>query len=99
MVMIPVTLASSIRHFGISSTAWAGATGNMRIPFSMHTSGRFPFAVKIQRASVISAFSFTFLGYHCYHRELGHKLPFSSSNLIMAGSWGGYSDCIYSMEV
>lgn len=46
-------------------------------------------------------FFLLFLGYHGYHRELGYRLffyLFPISNLIMAGSWGGYLICIYSME-
>ena len=38
-----------------------------------------------------SDFSVFVLGYHSYHRELGYRLfLFLFSNLIMAGSWGGY---------
>jgi len=37
-----------------------------------------------------SAFSVFVLGYHSYHRELGWLFLFPFSNLIMAGSWGGY---------
>jgi hypothetical protein len=54
----------------------------------MNFSGRFSFVGKDLRAIVI--FFILFLGYHCYHRELGRKsFPFIP-NLIMAGSWGGY---------
>jgi hypothetical protein len=103
MVVIPVTLASPNGISAFPHLAWAGATGNIRIPFPMHISlvgfhlrSRF----SERASSFFPAFSFvTFLGYHCYHRELGHKLlAFPFPNLIMAGSWGGYIDCIYSME-
>ncbi|KAL2164436.1 hypothetical protein VTH06DRAFT_3652 [Thermothelomyces fergusii] len=76
----------------------------------MRISDQLLHAVQVRRASVTplplhNSFFFlrlSVLGYHSYYREIVHKaflflLFFVSFSLIMAGSWGGYFDCIYSM--
>ena len=82
--------------------AWSETRNTPSYTPRMHISGwilRFQVG-KVQRSVLIFwLFRFLALGYHgqhSYHRELGHKLSFPP-NLIMAGSWGGHLNCIYSM--
>jgi hypothetical protein len=99
MVAIPShsPRSEASRHF--PHFAWAGAIQNTRIPFSKHlwSVSLYGNGVASERASFFFLFPLI-LGYHCYHRKLGHGFSLFLPNLIMAGSWGGYFDCIYSTE-
>jgi hypothetical protein len=85
MVVTPVTPLLG-RHF-LTCMGWSDSTHPHTLFDAYLWSVSFCGQGLASERHFLAFFLCHFLGYHCYHRQLGH---FFFPNLVMAGSWGGY---------